>query len=61
MIKTIFTDLDRTLLKNNGTFSIGNLKAMKDLTDLNVKLIIATGRNILSARKVLKDKHPFDY
>ena len=61
MIKAVFTDLDRTLLKNNGTFSETNLKAMKDLTEKNIKLIIATGRNILSAKKVLYDKHCFDY
>ena len=61
MIKVVFTDLDRTLLKNNGTFSKANLKAMKVLADNNVKLIIATGRNILSAKKVLTSKHHFDY
>ena len=61
MIKAVFTDLDRTLLKNNGTFSKANLEAMKELTENNIKLIIATGRNILSAKKVLTSKHCFDY
>jgi Cof subfamily protein (haloacid dehalogenase superfamily) len=61
MIKALFTDLDRTLLKDNGMFSEANLKAMKDLSENNVKLIIATGRNILSAKKVLTKKHDFDF
>ena len=61
MIKAVFTDLDRTLLKNNGMFSEANLEAMKGLIENNVKLIIATGRNILSAKKVLTSKHRFDY
>ena len=61
MIKALFTDLDRTLLKDNGMFSEANLKAMKDLSDNNVKLIIATGRNTLSAKKVLTKKHEFDF
>ena len=61
MIKAVFTDLDKTLLKNNGTFSKANLKAMKYLKENDIKLIIATGRNILSAKKVLKNEHSFDY
>ena len=61
MIKAVFTDLDKTLLRNNGTFSKANLKAMEDLSKNNVLLIIATGRNILSAKKVLTDEHCFDY
>ncbi len=61
MIKAVFTDLDRTLLKNNGTFSETNLRAMKVLAENNIKLIIATGRNILSAKKVLTIEHCFDY
>lgn len=61
MIKAVFTDLDRTLLKNNGTFSETNLKAMKALAENKIKLIIATGRNILSAKRVLKNEHCFDY
>jgi len=61
MIKAVFTDLDRTLLKNNDTFSEVNIRAMKVLTNNNIKLIVATGRNILSAKKVLKNEHSFDY
>lgn len=61
MIKVVFTDLDRTLLKNNRTFSEANLKAMKYLKEKEIKLIIATGRNILSSKKVLTEKHCFDY
>ena len=61
MIKAVFTDLDKTLLRNNGTFSKKNLKAMEDLSKNNVLLILATGRNILSSKKVLTDEHCFDY
>ena len=61
MIKAVFTDLDRTLLKNNGTFSEINLNAMKVLAENRIKLIIATGRNILSAKEVLTDINHFDY
>jgi len=61
MIKAVFTDLDKTLLKDNGTFSETNLKAMEMLRNKNIILIIATGRNILSAKKVLKNDHQFDY
>jgi hypothetical protein len=61
MIKAVFTDLDKTLLKDNGTFSEANLKAMKMLKNKNIILVIATGRNILSAKKVLTNEHNFDY
>ena len=61
MIKAVFTDLDRTLLKNNGTFSKINLNAMKALAENSITLIIATGRNILSAKKVLTNINYFDY
>lgn len=61
MIKVVFTDLDRTLLKDNGTFSKANIRAMKAIANNNIKLIIATGRNILSAKKVLTNEHCFDY
>jgi len=61
MIKAVFTDLDKTLLGNNGTFSKTNLKAMRDISKNNISLIIATGRNILSAKKVLTNEHCFDY
>ena len=61
MIKAVFTDLDKTLLKDNGTFSEANLNSMKMLKDNGIILIIATGRNILSAKKVLITEHPFEY
>ena len=61
MIKAVFTDLDRTLLKDNGTISEANLKAMKYLKENNIQLIIATGRNIISAKKILTNEHHFDY
>ena len=61
MIKAVFTDLDRTLLTNKGTFSEMNLRAMRILLENKIKLIIATGRNILSAKHILTSRHCFDY
>ncbi len=61
MIKVVFTDLDKTLLKDDGTFSETNLKAMKMLKNKNIILVIATGRNILSAKKILTNEHQFNY
>lgn len=61
MIKAVFTDLDRTLLTNSGTISKQNLTAMELLREKNILLIIATGRNLFSAKKVLNDEHLFKY
>jgi len=59
-IKAVFTDLDRTLLTNIGTISKQNLAAIELLREKGILLIIATGRNLLSAKKVLNDEHLFD-
>lgn len=61
MIKILFSDLDRTLLTNKGTISQVNLNAMRQLTDRGIKLVIATGRNILSAKKIFSKKHNVDF
>ncbi|MCD4796727.1 MAG: Cof-type HAD-IIB family hydrolase [Candidatus Cloacimonetes bacterium] len=60
-IKIIFTDLDRTLLKDNNTISARNLTALKNLKESGIVTVIATGRHILSSRKVLSTNLPFDY
>ncbi|MCF7858613.1 MAG: HAD family hydrolase [Candidatus Cloacimonetes bacterium] len=60
-IKIVFTDLDRTLLRDNNTLSWKNIQAIVDLKRRQIPLVIATGRNIFSARKVLPKDLPFDY
>jgi Cof subfamily protein (haloacid dehalogenase superfamily) len=59
--KIIFTDLDRTLLKDDGTFSQKSLEALNRLQQENIVSVIATGRNIYSAKKVLWDDFPVDF
>ena len=61
LIKIVFTDLDRTLLKDDNTLSAKNLAALHDLKEKGIVTVIATGRNILSAKRVLSDNIPFDY
>ena len=60
-IKIIFTDLDRTLLRDDNTISERNLAALKNLKERGIITVIATGRNIFSFRKVLSVNLPFDY
>lgn len=60
-IKIVITDLDRTLLKNNNTISRKNLDTLLNLKKHKVYIVIATGRNIFSVKKVLPDDLPFDY
>ena len=60
-IKIVFTDLDRTLLKDDNTLSERNLAALKELKERRIVTVIATGRNIFSTRKVLSADLPFDY
>ena len=60
-VKIVFTDLDRTLLKDDNTLSAKNLAALHDLKEKGIVTVIATGRNIFSAKKVLSENLPFDY
>ena len=59
--KIIFTDLDRTLFRDNNTLSKRSLKSLKKLQEKQIVTVIATGRNILSSKRVLSDNLPFDY
>lgn len=59
--KIIFTDLDRTLLKDDSTFSKRSINALIKLRENSITTVIATGRNIFSAKKVLNDDFPIDY
>ena len=60
-IKIVFTDLDRTLLRDDNTLSKRNLIALKNLKERGIITVIATGRNIFSTRKVLGTDLPFDF
>jgi len=57
----IVTDLDRTLLNNNGSISDQNLNALNKLRSNRFVTAIATGRNLYSAYKVLPPDLPLDY
>ena len=60
-IKIVFTDLDRTLLRDDNTFSQRSLQVLEKLKKKGVIVVIATGRNIYSARKVLSLDLPINY
>ena len=57
----IFTDLDRTLLKDDNSLSDRNIETITELQKRKIITVIATGRNIFSAKKVLEENLPFDY
>ena len=55
MKKILFTDLDGTLLNNQKLVSEGNRAAIQRLLDAGHYLVIATGRPVKSAFKVVKE------
>jgi Cof subfamily protein (haloacid dehalogenase superfamily) len=55
------TDLDGTLLNNEHEISPPNLLALRDLGEMGVCRVAATGRSLYSLRKVLTADVPFDY
>jgi len=59
--KIIFTDLDRTLLRDDETLSERNRQALLKLRKEKIMVVIATGRNIFSAKKVLSADFPADF
>ncbi len=59
--RLVATDLDGTLLDNNSKMSELNLNALKTLEQKNVLRVIATGRSLYSAKKVLDASLPIDY
>ena len=54
MKKILFTDLDGTLLNNQKLVSDGNRAAIQRLLDAGHYLVIATGRPVKSAFKVVQ-------
>ncbi|GAA5417309.1 phosphatase YwpJ [Paraliobacillus ryukyuensis] len=54
-MKLIATDLDGTLLNQNGKISQGNATALKRAIGQGVEVIVATGRSFSAAKKPLQD------
>lgn len=61
MIQAIITDLDGTVLPRGGTVNTTDIDAFHRAGALGMTRIIATGRNLYAARKVLADDFPVDY
>jgi hypothetical protein len=60
-MKILFTDLDGTLLSDQGSLSDLNRETLLRLQELKIIRVVATGRNLYSARKILTDDFPIDY
>lgn len=61
MIRAIISDLDGTILPRKGEISADTLRAFRFAGQKQCKRIIATGRNLYSAQKVLPPDFPIDY
>lgn len=62
MIKPIlFTDLDGTLIKSDGTISDKDIRTLNLLGEMGVVRVLATGRSLFSFKKSVKIKLPLDY
>jgi Cof subfamily protein (haloacid dehalogenase superfamily) len=59
--RMVVTDLDGTLLRSNREVSDTDLNTLQTLGKDNILRVMATGRNLYSAKKVLADEFPFDY
>lgn len=64
MIKLIAVDLDGTLLKSDGSISLENKEALHQAKELGIKVVICTGRPLLSVAAILDEmnlREPGDY
>lgn len=61
MTRLMVTDLDGTLARSDRTLSEKSIKTLEDLGKEGVIRVIATGRTLRSAYKVLNPDSPFDY
>ncbi|MBM6613679.1 HAD family phosphatase [Desemzia sp. RIT804] len=64
MIKLIAVDLDGTLLKSDGSISLENKAALNRAKELGIKVVICTGRPLLSVAAILDEmnlREPGDY
>ena len=57
----VITDLDGTLLRSDRTFSKADLATLEHLGRCQILRVIATGRSLYSAYKVLPKSFPLDY
>ena len=57
----VFTDLDGTLLNSNQRLSDINRQTLISLGKAGICRIVATGRSLYSAQRVLDDAFPIDY
>jgi len=57
----VITDLDGTLANPNGNISKSDLDTLKRLGEKNIIRVIATGRSLYSADKILDENLPIDY
>lgn len=55
MIKLIAIDLDGTLLKSDGSISLENKAALERAKGLGIKIVICTGRPLLSVAAILDE------
>lgn len=60
-IKMVVTDLDGTLARSDSQICPVDLSTLDKLGDMGICRVIATGRSLFSARRVLDDKFPIDY
>ena len=60
-LNIVFTDLDRTLLRDDRTVSERDYSSLIRLGQLGIIRVIATGRSPFSLRKVLPENFPIDY
>lgn len=60
-MKAIITDLDGTILPKGGRISLETQAALQEIGRKGTIRIIATGRNLFAARKVLPEDFPIDY
>lgn len=61
MIRAIISDLDGTLLPKGGDISAETVEAFNKAKEKGCLRIIATGRNLYSALKVIPPSFPIDY
>lgn len=60
-IKMMISDLDGTLTRSDHRLPPDVYSSFKELEDQGICRVIATGRNLFSARKVLANDFPLDY
>lgn len=64
MVKLIAIDLDGTLLKSDGSISIENKEALRKAKEMGIKVVICTGRPLLSVAAILDEmnlREPGDF